>query len=143
MAKGGVAGAKVGTLCIVIATVREEFVGAEIPIYRGTNIDANGFSVPGAATWSGSIELGFPLFATRNRKSVNLLESLRGAAFIDFGASGSDFGDMDPTRVSAGLAFRLRMPALAQLPMSFILAKPLHSEEGDQTSTFQFLIGSF
>ncbi|MBC8370439.1 MAG: BamA/TamA family outer membrane protein [Planctomycetes bacterium] len=111
--------------------------------YRGTNIDANGFSVPGAATWSGSIELGFPLFATRNRKSVNLLESLRGAAFIDFGASGSDFGDMDPTRVSAGLAFRLRMPALAQLPMSFILAKPLHSEEGDQTSTFQFLIGSF
>lgn len=111
--------------------------------YRGTNIDSNGFATPGKASWNASVEMGFPLYATRQRKQVSMLENLRGAAFVDFGATGADFNDMAAMRVSAGVAFKLRMPFMSQLPISLVLAKPLRSEEGDETSTFSFLLGSF
>ena len=111
--------------------------------YRGINLDANGFATPGAAAWNASVEMGFPLYATRQRNSIGMLENLRGAAFVDFGSVGPDFGEFAPTRVSAGIAFKLRLPVMAQVPLSFVLAKPISSEDGDQTSTFSFLLGSF
>jgi|GEM_PF-857434 outer membrane protein insertion porin family len=110
--------------------------------FRGTNRDINGFARPGSAAWSSSIELGFPMFSTRNRQTVSMLESLRGAAFIDFGAVGSDFGELTSTRVSAGIAFKIRMPFMQQLPISLIFATPLRSEDNDQTSSFQLQMGS-
>ena len=110
--------------------------------FRGTNRDANGFAEPGAAAWNASIELGFPLFATRSRQAVGMLENVRGSAFVDFGALGSDFGEMTSTRVSTGIAVQIRMPFMAQLPISLIFAKPLRLEDDDQTSTFQLQMGS-
>ena len=110
--------------------------------FRGTNRDANGFALPGSAAWNASIELGFPLFATRSRQSVSMLENMRGSAFVDFGALGSDFGEMTATRVSAGVALQVRMPFMAQLPISLIFAKPLRLEDNDQTATFQLQMGS-
>jgi outer membrane protein insertion porin family len=110
--------------------------------FRGTNRDTNGFALPGSAAWNASIELGFPLFATRSRQSTSMLENMRGSAFVDFGALGSDFGEMTSTRVSAGVALQVRMPFMAQLPISLIFAKPLRYEENDQTATFQLQMGS-
>jgi outer membrane protein insertion porin family len=110
--------------------------------FRGTNRDANGFALPGSAAWNASIELGFPLFATRSRQSVSMLENMRGSAFVDFGALGSDFGEMTATRVSAGVALQVRMPFMAQLPISLIFAKPLRYEDNDETATFQLQMGS-
>jgi outer membrane protein insertion porin family len=110
--------------------------------FRGTNLDANGFAEPGSAAWNASIELGFPLFATRSRQAVSMLENVRGSAFIDFGALGSDFGAMTSTRVSTGIAVQVRMPFMAQLPISLIFAKPLRLEDDDQTATFQLQMGS-
>jgi outer membrane protein insertion porin family len=71
-----------------------------------------------------------------------MLENMRGSAFVDFGALGSDFGEMTSTRVSAGVALQVRMPFMAQLPISLIFAKPLRYEENDQTATFQLQMGS-
>jgi len=110
--------------------------------FRGTNRDANGFALPGSAAWNASIELGFPLFATRSRQAAGMLENVRGSAFIDFGALGSDFGEMTSTRVSTGIAVQVRMPFMAQLPISLIFAKPLRLEDDDQTATFQLQMGS-
>ena len=110
--------------------------------YRGTNRDVDGFALPGSAAWNGSIELGFPLFATRSRQTTSMFENMRGSAFVDFGALGSDFGEMSSTRVSAGIAFQLRMPFMSELPISFIFAKPLRFEDNDQTATFQLQMGS-
>ena len=110
--------------------------------FRGTNRDVNGFASPGSAAWNASIELGFPLFATRSRQAVGMLENVRGSAFVDFGALGSDFGEMTSTRVSTGIAVQVRMPFMAQLPISLIFAKPLRLEDGDQTATFQLQMGS-
>jgi len=110
--------------------------------FRGTNRDANGFALPGSAAWNASIELGFPLFATRSRQAASMLENVRGSAFVDFGALGSDFGEMTSTRVSTGIAVQIRMPFMAQLPISLIFAKPLRYEDNDQTATFQLQMGS-
>jgi outer membrane protein insertion porin family len=110
--------------------------------FRGTNRDINGYASPGSAAWNATIELGFPLYATRSRQEVNMLENLRGSAFVDFGALGSDFGEMTSTRVSAGVSFQIRMPFMAQLPISLIFALPLRLEDNDQTSTFMFQMGA-
>jgi outer membrane protein insertion porin family len=110
--------------------------------FRGTNRDANGFAEPGSAAWNASIELGFPLFATRSRQVASMLENVRGSAFVDFGALGSNFGEMTSTRVSTGIAVQIRMPFMAQLPISLIFAKPLRLEDNDQTATFQLQMGS-
>ena len=72
-----------------------------------------------------------------------MMENLRGAAFLDFGAVGDDFGELIPVRASTGLVFQLRLPAMAQLPLSFIFAKPIRIEDNDRTSTFSFTIGNF
>jgi outer membrane protein insertion porin family len=110
--------------------------------FRGTNRDSNGFAQPGSAAWNASVELGFPLFATRSRAATSMLENMRGSAFVDFGALGSDFGEMTSTRVSAGIAFQVRLPFMAQLPLSFIFAKPVRREDNDATATFQLQMGS-
>jgi outer membrane protein insertion porin family len=110
--------------------------------FRGTNRDIYGFASPGSAAWNASIELGFPLFATRSRQASSMLENVRGSAFVDLGALGSDFGEMTSTRVSTGIAFQIRMPFMAQLPISLIFAKPLRFEDNDQTATFQLQLGS-
>jgi outer membrane protein insertion porin family len=110
--------------------------------FRGTNRDVNGFASPGSASWNAAIELGFPLFSTRSRQAVSMLENVRGSAFVDFGALGSDFGEMTSTRVSAGVSFQIRMPFMAQLPISLIFAKPLRFEDNDKTATFQLQMGS-
>jgi len=110
--------------------------------FRGTNRDANGFAAPGSAAWNASIELGFPMFATRSRQEASMLENIRGSAFVDFGAVGSDFGELTSTRVSAGVALQVRMPFMAELPISLIFAKPLRFEDSDQTATFQLQMGT-
>lgn len=110
--------------------------------YRGIDL-TNGYATSGRAGWNSSIELGFPLYGTRQRESVGMMENLRGAAFLDFGAVGDDFGELIPVRASTGLVFQLRLPAMAQLPLSFIFAKPIRIEDNDRTSTFSFTIGNF
>ncbi|MHC4380145.1 MAG: BamA/OMP85 family outer membrane protein [Planctomycetota bacterium] len=111
--------------------------------FRGVGEDPNGFSIGGDVSWDASLELRFPLVSTRQRGLVDEFEMVRGGVFLDAGALGNDFGNLDSTRVSAGFAMRMRFAALPTAPLSLDFAWPLQSEDGDDTRVFSFTIGNF
>ena len=79
-------------------------------------------------TISNSVELSFPLFSRKTRWAV----------FYDYGMIGEDnFSDIK--RSSTGSLFEWISP---MGPMQFIFAQALDAEDGDQTSSFEFSLGS-
>jgi outer membrane protein insertion porin family len=123
------------------------FVGGQNDVrgfqYRGVGEDARGFARGGDAAWNASVELRFPVVSTRQRGLVDEFEMVRGGIFVDAGTFGPDFGDLDPVRVSTGVALRIRFPALPTAPLSLDFGWPLKSEDGDDTRVFSFTIGNF
>ncbi|MFK5955125.1 MAG: BamA/TamA family outer membrane protein [Planctomycetota bacterium] len=111
--------------------------------FRGIGEDGSGFATGGDASWDASAELRFPLVSNRQRGLVEEFEMVRGGVFVDAGSFGADFGGLVSTRVSAGLALRMRFAALPTAPLSLDFAWPLASEVGDDTRVFSFTIGNF
>ncbi len=123
------------------------FVGGQNDVrgfqFRGVGEDVRGFARGGDAAWNASVELRFPLVSTRQRGLVDEFEMVRGGIFVDAGTFGPDFGNLDPVRVSTGVALRIRFPALPTAPLSLDFGWPLKSEDGDDTRVFSFTIGNF
>jgi outer membrane protein insertion porin family len=111
--------------------------------FRGVGEDADGFGVGGDVAWNGSVELRMPMISTRQRGMVEEFEMARWGLFVDAGSFGSNFGNLEPTRVAAGVAIRVRFPALPTAPLSLEFGWPIQSEPGDDTRVFAFTIGNF
>ncbi len=111
--------------------------------FRGVGEDPNGFGVGGEAAWNGSLELRMPMISTRQRGMVDEFEMARWGLFLDAGSFGSNFGNLESTRVAAGVAVRVRFPALPTAPLSLEFGWPVQSEPGDDTRVFAFTIGNF
>lgn len=111
--------------------------------FRGIGEDANGFAVGGDVSWNASLEMRFPVVSTRQRGLVDEFEIVRGGLFLDAGSFGESFNNLEATRVSAGVALRMRFAALPNAPLSLDFAWPLQDEPGDDTRVFSFTIGNF
>lgn len=111
--------------------------------FRGVGEDPNGFGVGGDVAWNASVELRMPMISSRQRGMVDEFEMARWGLFVDAGSFGPDFGDLQSTRVSAGIAIRVRFPALPTAPLSLEFGWPLQSESNDDTRVFAFTIGNF
>jgi outer membrane protein insertion porin family len=90
--------------------------------------DSSGELLGGEIYFANSIEASFPL--------VERFQ-MRGALFFDYGMIGeSDLSE--ETRASAGISLEWISPLG---PISLIFAEPLKSEDGDETTSFEFTIG--
>ena len=111
--------------------------------YRGIGEDAAGFSRGGDVSWDASLELRFPILSTRQRGLVDEYEWVRGAFFVDAGAFGPDFGELDSTRSSIGIGIRMRLPMLPLVPFTLDFGWPLSDQPGDNTRVISFTLGTF
>ena len=95
----------------------------------------------GEVRYHNSLELSFPLVATRLERDIRDRELLRGVAFFDFGLLG--LGIDDPTfrepRLSYGFGLRIEVPLL-DIPIALDLAWPILYEETDDRRQFYFSI---
>ena len=69
---------------------------------------------------------------------------LRGAAFYDAGTvERATSGDLwDEVRSSWGFGARVAVPVLGPMPIQFDWAWPIEKEEGDESDSFTFSLGS-
>lgn len=95
----------------------------------------------GEAMYTATLELGFPLVATRLEHEIRDRELLRWVAFSDVGLLGLSIDD--PTfgqlRGSFGIGLRIEVPML-ELPIALDLAWPWRFEESDDRRQFFFSI---
>lgn len=91
-----------------------------------------GFEEGGTIAFTNSAELSFPL--------IDRIK-LRGALFFDYGAIGREVLDVHKSkhRYSTGLSIEWITPFG---PLQLVFAKPLNPQEGDDTSTFEFTVGT-
>ena len=71
--------------------------------------------------------------------------SIRAVLFSDTGnvyARLEDF-QFSELRTSIGFGLRLQIPALGPMPLALDFAKPINSQDGDETETFSFNFGNF
>jgi outer membrane protein insertion porin family len=109
--------------------------------FRGVGPSQFGRPLGGEAIYYNSLELGFPLVATRLERDIRDRELLRGVAFLDFGLLGLSLND--PTfrepRLSYGFGLRISVPLL-EIPIALDLAWPILYEETDDRRQFYFSI---
>lgn len=95
----------------------------------------------GEATWYSTVEVFFPLVATRLEGEVRDRELLRWVLFTDFGLLG--LGLDDPTfhqlRASSGIGLRIEIPVL-EIPIALDLGWPWLYEESDDRRQLYFSI---
>lgn len=99
--------------------------------YRSRTIgpkNAKGYNYGGKVSFNNSVEVSFPL--------IDRIK-MRGALFYDYGMIGIDNFD-EYARHSTGFAIEWISPLGA---LNLIFAKPLDTQKGDQTSSFEFTIG--
>ena len=119
------------------APVFERFYGGGIGSIRGFQF--RGVSprsgpeedaIGGFFSFTGSLELGFPLYG----------DSLRGVVF-------ADFGDVEPDvrigtiRTSIGAGIRLVLPFFGQTPVALDFAYPITKDDEDETQIISFSLG--
>ncbi|MCA8951752.1 MAG: BamA/TamA family outer membrane protein [Planctomycetes bacterium] len=109
--------------------------------YRNAGPSQFGRPLGGEAIYSSSLELTFPLVATRLENEVRDRELLRFAMFTDFGLLG--LGIDDPTfgevRLSSGVGLRIEIPYL-EVPIALDVAWPWLYEQSDDRRQFFFWI---
>ncbi|KAA3604478.1 MAG: hypothetical protein DWQ01_21815 [Planctomycetota bacterium] len=110
--------------------------------FRGVGPRANGFPLGGEDAWNGTLEFRFPLVSTRQRNSVQELEYIRGAVFMDFGSVGDELSALGPTRISGGVGVRIRLPFMVGLALQLDFGWPLQNEPRDDARVFSFQFGS-
>jgi outer membrane protein insertion porin family len=111
--------------------------------YRGIERLQGGFPIGGEAAVNASLELRFPIMSARVREEVDEFQWVRGAFFVDAGTYGDDFGDLAPTRVSAGFGIRIRLPMMPQFPIALDFGWPLANERFDDERVFHLNFGEF
>lgn len=111
--------------------------------YRGIERLSGGFPIGGEAALNASLELRFPIMSARVREEVDEFQWVRGAFFVDAGTYGDDFGDLAPTRVSAGFGIRIRLPMMPQFPIALDFGWPLADERFDDERVFHLNFGEF
>ena len=91
--------------------------------------------------YTATLELTFPLVATRLEREVRDRELLRFATFTDFGLLGLGLDDQTfgEVRLSSGFGLRIEIPYL-EVPIALDLAWPWFYEESDDRRQFFFWI---
>lgn len=110
--------------------------------YRGAGPSQFGRAIGGEAMLTSSLELSFPLIATRSERQIQDRELIRGLVFTDFGLDGLALHD--PTfyaqpRLSVGFGIRIEVPVL-EIPIALDLGWPLLYEETDDRGQLYFSI---
>jgi outer membrane protein insertion porin family len=111
--------------------------------YRGIGEDANGFANGGDVSWTGSVEVRFPVLSSRQRGQLDEFEMIRGGLFLDMGSYGQEWDLLTPTRASVGFGIRMRFPAMPTAPLSLDFGWPIRSVDGDDERVFSFTFGNF
>ncbi|WP_457593785.1 outer membrane protein assembly factor BamA [Hydrogenimonas sp.] len=115
--------------------VNEKFFMGGIRTVRGyqsgsiSDKDANGYLLGGKYTFSNSLEASIPLLDAAK---------MRLAFFLDYGMIGEN-AFTDEKRAGTGVTIEWFSP---MGPISLVFAHPLMKKEGDQTSTFEFTMGT-
>jgi len=107
--------------------------------YRDAGPSQFGRPVGGQATYTASVEVTFPLIATRLENEVRDRELVRFATFTDFGLLGLtiDSPTFGEVRLSSGVGLRIEIPYL-EVPIALDLAWPWFYEETDDRRQFFF-----
>jgi len=111
--------------------------------FRGVGPRRGLYPLGGEAAWNSSLELRFPLVSTRVRESVAEVEYVRGAFWVDAGATGPHYTNLGPPRVGAGFGIRIRIPFMPTMPLALDFGWPLQSERYDDERVFSFTFGNF
>ncbi|MCH2100952.1 MAG: BamA/TamA family outer membrane protein [Planctomycetes bacterium] len=111
--------------------------------FRGIERERGGYPIGGEASINASAELRFPIMSARVRENVDEFQWVRGAFFLDAGTYGDDFGGLTPTRVSAGIGIRIRLPMMPQFPIALDFGWPIASERFDDERVFHLNFGEF
>ncbi|WP_456404910.1 outer membrane protein assembly factor BamA [Hydrogenimonas sp.] len=115
--------------------VNEKFFMGGIRTVRGyqsgsiSERDANGYLLGGKYTFSNSLEASIPLLDAAK---------MRLAFFLDYGMIGEN-SFTDQKRAGTGVTIEWFSP---MGPISLVFAQPLLEKEGDQTSSFEFTMGT-
>ncbi len=115
--------------------VNEKFFMGGIRTVRGyqsgsiSDKNANGYLLGGKYTFSNSLEASIPLIDAAK---------MRLAFFLDYGMIGEN-AFTDEKRAGTGVTIEWFSP---MGPISLIFARPLMKKEGDQTSNFEFTMGT-
>ncbi len=115
--------------------VNEKFFMGGIRTVRGyqsgsiSDKDANGYLLGGKYTFSNSIEASIPLVDAAK---------MRLAFFLDYGMIGEN-AFTDQKRAGTGVTLEWFSP---MGPISLVFARPLMQKDGDQTSSFEFTMGT-
>ena len=115
--------------------VNEKFFMGGIRTVRGyqsgsiSDKDANGYLLGGKYTFSNSLEASIPLVDAAK---------MRLAFFLDYGMIGEN-AFTDQTRAGTGVTLEWFSP---MGPISLVFARPLMKKDGDQTSNFEFTMGT-
>ncbi|MBL9077713.1 MAG: BamA/TamA family outer membrane protein [Planctomycetes bacterium] len=112
--------------------------------YRRAGPSQFGRPIGGEALYTGSVEVFFPLVATRSEGEVRDRELLRGVVFTDFGLLGLSIDD--PTfgelRASSGFGLRIELPVPGmELPIALDFGWPWQFEESDSRRYFYWTFG--
>ena len=97
----------------------------------------------GEAQWTGTIEMSFPLVATRVEGGVRDQELLRWVLFNDFGLLGTDINDSTfrQLRAASGIGLRIEIPGL-NIPVAIDVGWPWRYQETDDRDQVYFSIGN-
>jgi outer membrane protein insertion porin family len=122
-------------------------VGIFERFFAGGMGSVRGFANRSLGPKSNGDEVGGNFLAVYNLEySVPINErSIRGVLFSDTGnvyKAVDDFS-FSGLRTSVGVGLRLMIPALGQMPLALDFAKPIDSQDGDETETFSFNFGNF
>jgi outer membrane protein insertion porin family len=99
--------------------------------FRGVSPRELDVRVGGNWLMLGTVEYMLPLLAN---------EMIHGVVFSDFGTVEEDPGFED-FRVTAGLGFRVTIPAMGPVPLAFDFAFPIAKQDEDDTRIFSFYVG--
>ena len=86
--------------------------------------------VGGEFTFTGHVQLGFPLVS----------EQLRGVAFFDYGTVQEEF-DLGDLRTAAGVGVRWAIPIFGEVPVAIDFGFPITSQDEDDTQILSFSLG--
>lgn len=122
-------------------------VGIFERFFAGGMGSVRGFGNRSLGPRSNGDEVGGRLMTVYNLEySIPINErSIRGVFFSDTGnvyARLEDF-EFSELRTSIGFGLRLQIPALGPMPLALDFAKPINSQDGDETETFSFNFGNF
>ena len=109
--------------------------------YRGAGPTQFGHAIGGEALFTSTVEVTFPLVATRMENQVMDRELIRGVLFSDFGLLGLSLHDptFSEARLSVGFGIRIEVPVL-EIPIALDLGWPLLYEESDDRTQLYFSI---